>query len=84
MTILVRQLSGFVLPVFRNTSFPEVGFLSVRIALLRSRYKRGIQDLARHRQISGVPQGRIKAIEQTLDRSHLEGSKNPLVLGRPL
>ena len=36
MTILVRQLSGFVLPVFRNTSFPKVVFLCVGVLLWSS------------------------------------------------
>jgi len=34
MTILVRQLCGFVLPLLWDPSFPKIGFLSVRIALL--------------------------------------------------
>ncbi|EGE46695.1 Hypothetical protein APO_2757 [Acetobacter pomorum DM001] len=71
MTILMRHLCGLVLPVFWNTSCPEIRFLSVRIALLWSSHQCCIQDLAGHREITGVPQGRVKSVKQPFNGTRL-------------
>ncbi len=46
MPILVGQLCRSILPILWDPSFPQISLFIVGIALLRSRYQRGIQDLA--------------------------------------
>jgi hypothetical protein len=46
MPVLVGQLCRFILPVLWDPSFPQSSLFIVGIALLRSRYQCGIQDLA--------------------------------------
>ncbi len=44
----------------------EIRLLRIGIALFGSCHECSIQDLARHRKIARIPQGCIKAIEQTI------------------
>jgi hypothetical protein len=63
----VAQLGGSGLPLGRDPAGLDLGLLGGRVALTRSRDQRGVDDLARHRDVAGRPERPIEAGKQDLD-----------------
>ena len=71
IAVLLPQFRGLVPPILRDAAGLDLVLLFLRVPLLRRGDQAGIDDLPRHRDVAGVPQHRVKAFEQRLNRSSL-------------
>lgn len=69
IAVLLRELVWFGRPRVRDLALPESRLLRIGVALTRSRDDRGINDLARHREIALAPQPGIEGGKQIVDRA---------------
>ena len=65
------ELGGLGFPILRNPPLFDRPLLVFGVALLGSRYQRGVDDLAAHRDVARRAQRHIELREQRLDRLRL-------------
>ncbi len=75
IAVLLAQLRRLVLPRLRDTACLDLRLLGLGVALLRRGDQARVDDLARHRDVAGLPDRPVEAAEQRLDRA---GLRQPL------